>query len=38
MGAAGRAHAESRFGSAAASERYANLYRGIVSGASARAR
>ena len=30
MGAAGRAHAEQRFGSAAASERYATLYRQVV--------
>ena len=30
MGAAGRAHAEERFGSAAASERYATLYRQVV--------
>ena len=38
MGAAGRAHAEKRFGSAAASERYASLYRSVVTGAAARAR
>ena len=31
MGAAGRAHAEERFGARAASERYASLYRAIVS-------
>ena len=34
MGTAGRVHSEDRFGSAAASERYASLYRGIVSGAA----
>lgn len=37
MGTAGRAHAESRFGSAAASERYASLYRGIVAATASRA-
>ncbi|MFL5617208.1 MAG: glycosyltransferase [Gemmatimonadaceae bacterium] len=34
MGATGRAHAEARFGAAAASERYAELYRRIVSTAA----
>ena len=38
MGSAGRAHAESRFGSAAASERYASLYRGILAATASRAR
>jgi hypothetical protein len=36
MGAAGRAHAEERFGAAAASERYAELYRRMVGGATQR--
>jgi glycosyltransferase involved in cell wall biosynthesis len=34
MGAAGRSHAEDRFGARAASERYASLYRAIVSNPS----
>jgi glycosyltransferase involved in cell wall biosynthesis len=36
MGAAGRANAEERFGAAAASERYAELYRRMVGGATQR--
>jgi glycosyltransferase involved in cell wall biosynthesis len=38
MGAAGRTHAIERFGALAASERYAELYRRIVSGAAQRSR
>ena len=38
MGVAGRAHAENRFGSASASERYVTLYRAIVAGVPPRAR
>ena len=36
MGAAGRAHAEQRFGAAAASQRYADLYRRTVDTAAQR--
>jgi glycosyltransferase involved in cell wall biosynthesis len=38
MGAAGRAHAERQFGSVAASERYVNLYRAVVTDTASRAR
>jgi glycosyltransferase involved in cell wall biosynthesis len=38
MGTAGRRHAEARFGSAAASERYATLYRQVAGAGAPRAR